>query len=72
MAKGKRKKWITAQIAEPVTLEKSGIKIVVWDKRGKSCRGTAIVSAEGIRWNGFKTKKRVHIPWKEFQDFAEK
>jgi hypothetical protein len=72
MAKGKPKKWITAQIAEAVILDKSGIKIVVWDKRGKSCRGTAIVSAEGIRWNGFKMKKWVRIPWKEFQDFAEK
>jgi hypothetical protein len=72
MAKGKPKKWITAQFVEPVPLDKSGIKIVAWDKRGKACRGTAIVSAEGIRWNGFKTKKWIRISWKELQDFAEK
>jgi len=71
MAQGKPKKWITAKIAEPVALGTTGIKFVVWDKWGKTRRGTAIVSVGGIRWSGYKVKKPVRITWEELQEFAE-
>jgi len=71
MAQGKPKKWITAEIAAPVALGTAGIKFVVWDKWGKTRRGTAIVSVGGIRWSGYKVKKPVRITWEELQEFAE-
>jgi hypothetical protein len=71
MAQGKPKKWITAQIVAPVLLGKPGIEVVVWDKWGKTRRGTAIVSVGGIRWSGFKMKKPIRISWEELQEFAE-
>jgi hypothetical protein len=61
MAQVRPKKWITAQIAAPILLGKPGIKVVVWDKWGKILRGTAIVSAGGIRWRGFKMKRSILI-----------
>jgi hypothetical protein len=71
MAKGKPKKWITAEIIEPVPLGKAGIKVVVWDKWGKTRRGTAIVSVGGIRWSGYMVKKPIRISWEQLQEFAE-
>ncbi len=71
MAKGKPIKWITAAIVEPVPLGKRGIKIVVWDKWGKTRRGTAIISVGGIRWRGYKMKNPIRISWDQLQKFAE-
>jgi hypothetical protein len=71
MAQGKAKKWITAQIIEPVDLGNRGIEIVVWDKWGKARRGTAVISVGGIRWSGYKRKKPIRISWEELQAFAE-
>ena len=71
MAKGKPKKWITAQIEEPIPLGKAGITVVVWDKWGKTRRGTAIISVGGIRWSGFKMKKPIRISWEALQEYAE-
>lgn len=50
MAAGRPRKWVTARISEPIGLGKAGVKIVIWDKWGKTRRGTAIVSVGGIRW----------------------
>jgi hypothetical protein len=47
MAQGRPKRWITAAIVEPVPLGKAGISIVVWDKWGKTRRGTAVISVGG-------------------------
>ena len=52
-------------------LGKAGIKIVVWDKWGKTRRGTAIVSVGGIRWSGYMMKKPIRISWDHLQEFAE-
>lgn len=64
-------KWITAELREPVSLSKAGIKIVVWDKWGKTRRGTAIVSVGGIRWRGYKAKRVIRISWNKLQELAE-
>ena len=71
MAKGRPNKWATAQIIEPLPLGKAGIRIVVWDKRAKTRRGTAIVSVGGIRWRGYKMKKPIRISWERLQELAE-
>jgi hypothetical protein len=71
VAQGKPKKWITAQIVKPVLLGKPGIEFIVWDKWGKTRRGTAIVSVGGIRWKGFKGKRWFRISWEKLQEFAE-
>jgi hypothetical protein len=71
MAQGRPKKWITAEIVEPIPLGNAGIKIVVWDKRGKTRRGTAVVSVGGIRWIGYKMQKPIRISWDDLQEFAE-
>ena len=71
MAQGKPTKWITAEIRESVPLGKAGIKVIVWDKWGKTRRGTAIISVGGIRWSGYKMKKPIRISWEKLQGFAE-
>ncbi|HPW20974.1 MAG TPA: hypothetical protein PLE61_09170 [Vicinamibacterales bacterium] len=71
MAQGRPKKWISARILESVYLGKAGIEVVVWDKWGKTRRGTAIVSVGGIRWRRYKGKKAISISWDKLQEFAE-
>lgn len=61
MAAGRPQKWVTARISEPIGLGKAGVKIVIWDKWGKTRRGTAIVSVGGIRWYPYKAKKPYRI-----------
>lgn len=63
MAKGRPQKWVTATISEPIALSKSGIKIVIWDKWGKTRKGTAIISVGGISWYSYQAKKRKFISW---------
>lgn len=70
MAQGKPKKWVTAQIIEPLRLGKAGISIVVWDKWGKTRRGTVIVSVGGLRWLGYKMQKPVRISWEKLEQYA--
>lgn len=70
MAQGRPKKWATAEINEPVSLGNAGIKIVVWDKWGKTRRGTAIISVGGIRWRGFKMKHYGRISWNRIDEIA--
>lgn len=57
MAKGIPRQWATARIKEPIAIGKSGIKIVIWDKWGKTRRGTVVVSVGGIRWYRYKAKR---------------
>ena len=61
MAKGRPRKWVTATIKEPIALGKSGISIVIWDKWGKTRRGTVVVSVGGIRWYPYKAKNARRI-----------
>lgn len=64
MARGRPSKWVTATVIPPITLGKSGIEIVVWDKWGKRRRGTAIISVGGIRWYPYKRSKRyITLTW---------
>jgi len=71
MAKGRPKQWATANIIEPVALGNAGIEIVVWDKWGKTRRGTAIVSVGGIRWYSYKGKKPYRVSWDALQRWLE-
>ena len=70
MAQGRPKKWVTAHIKEPISLGRSGVKIVVWDKWGRTRRGTVIVSVGGIRWYSYKAKKGRWLNWARFEELA--
>lgn len=63
MARGRPRKWATARITERIELGKAGITIVIWDKWGKTRRGTAVVSVGGIRWSPFKAKSPRRVTW---------
>lgn len=66
MAKGIPSQWATAKIKEPIALGKSGIRIVIWDKWGKTRRGTVVVSVGGIRWFRYKAKQATRsLTWDE-------
>ena len=56
-------KWVTASISEPIPLGNAGIKIVIWDKWGKTRRGTVIISVGGIRWYPYMAKKAFRLNW---------
>ena len=68
MSQGRAKKWITAKIIEPLNLGNSGIRIVIWDKWGKTRRGTAEISVGGIRWRGFKKQNKFRISWDALEE----
>jgi hypothetical protein len=63
MAKGKPRKWATATVSEPIYLGKAGIKIVIWDKWGRTRLGTAVVNVGGVRWKPYKAQKFRRISW---------
>jgi len=66
MAQGRPKKWVTATVTEPIYLGKAGIKIVIWDKYGRSRRGTVHISVGGIRWFPYKARNPTRtIKWDE-------
>ncbi len=69
MAAGRPRKWVTALISEPISLGKTGLTLVVWDKWGKKRRGTAIVSVGGIRWKPYMAKKPYRITWDELDSY---
>jgi hypothetical protein len=71
MATGRPGKWVTARITEPVALGKTGISVVVWDKWGKTRRGTLTVSVGGVRWHPYKTRKASRMNWERFADIIE-
>jgi hypothetical protein len=71
MAKGKPKRWATAKVEEPIPLGKAGLKVVIWDKWGKTRKGTAIISVGGIRWYPYKAKKYYKITWDGLSDHFE-
>lgn len=65
----KTKRYATATINEPIGLGQSGITIVIWDKYGKTRRGTARISVGGIRWFPYKKKKaRPIISWDKLDE----
>ncbi len=68
---GQPKKWATATISEPVPLGKTGIKIVIWDKYGRTHRGTMIVSVGGLRWKPYNAKKPYRIGWDRLTELLE-
>jgi len=70
MAKGKPTKWATATISEPINLGKAGIRIVIWDKWGKTRKGTAVINVGGIRWYPYKAKKSRRITWDQLDNMA--
>jgi len=63
MAQGRARKWVTAKISEPIELGKAGLSVVIWDKWGKTRRGTAVISVGGIRWYPYKAKRPYRIKW---------
>jgi hypothetical protein len=71
MAQGRPKKWATAWINEPIRIGKAGIKVVIWDKYGKTRRGTAIISVGGIRWYPYmKQKPRPTVTWDKLDSMS--
>jgi hypothetical protein len=64
--KGKPKRWATAKIIEGISLGKKGIDIVIWDKWGKTRKGTVAISIGGIRWHPYKSKKGSYLSWNAF------
>ena len=71
MAQGKPKRWATARISEPIYLGKPGIRIVIWDKWGRTRRGTAVISVGGIRWYPYKARRpRPTITWDQLDNMG--
>ena len=71
MAAGRPRKWVTARISEPIEIGKNGVELIIWDKRGKACRGTVIVSVGGMRWYPYRAKKPYRVTWDELTEYAE-
>ena len=71
MATGRPMKWATATVVEPIPLGKRGLKVVIWDKWGKTRKGTAIISVGGIRWRPYMAKKSHKITWDQLNAFFE-
>ena len=69
MAQGKPRKWATAKISEPVYLSKTGLRVVIWDKWGKTRRGTAVISVGGIRWYPYKARTYRRITWDQLDEY---
>ncbi len=69
MAKGKPQKWVSAKISEDITLGKAGLRVVIWDKWGRTRRGKAIISVGGIRWYPYKVKKPYRKNWNQLDEF---
>jgi len=66
MAKANR--YATATIHETITMGQSGITIVIWDKYGRTRRGTARISVGGIRWSPYKKKSARLITWDQLDE----
>lgn len=65
MARGIPKSWASARITEELPIGKSGITITIWDKWGRTKRGTLVVSVGAVRWYPYKKKKpTVRLTWK--------
>jgi len=71
MAQGRPRKWVTAEISEQIYLGRAGIKIVIWDKWGKTRRGTAVVSVGGIRWYPYKAKRGFRVTWDQLDNMQQ-
>jgi hypothetical protein len=71
MAQGKSRKWMTVNVTEPIPLGKAGLKIVVWDKWGRTRKGTAIISVGGIRWKPYKAKTPYKITWDQLSAYFD-
>jgi hypothetical protein len=68
MPKGIARRWATAIVKEPIGLGKAGIRIVIWDKWGKTRRGTAVISVGGIRWYAYAAKKpTARLSWDDLE-----
>ncbi len=70
MAKGRPTKWATATVTQPIGLGRAGIKVVVWDKWGRTRLGTAVISVGGLRWTPFKKQKAFRISWNRLSEMA--
>lgn len=68
MAQGRPSKWASVKIKQEIWLDKSGIKIVVWDKYGRKRKGTLVVSIGGLRWRPYKGKRPARqFKWDDLQ-----
>jgi len=72
MPTGRPMRYATARIKEPIPLSTPGLRIVIWDKWGKTRRGTAIVSVGGIRWYPYKSKTYYKLTWDKLDELSEK
>ena len=68
MAQGRPSKWASVKIEQTIWLDKTGIKIVVWDKHRRKRKGTLVVSIGGLRWRPYKgMKPSRHIKWDDLE-----
>jgi hypothetical protein len=66
MARGVPRQWVRAKVKEPIAIGKSGARLIIWDKWGKTRRGTLVVTVGGVRWYRYKAKKPTRFfPWAE-------
>ena len=56
MAQGRPSKWARMDINQSIWLDRTGIKIVVWDKYGRKRKGRLVVSIGGLRWYPYMRK----------------
>lgn len=63
-------KWATAHVTEGIPLGTTGIRVVIWDKWGRTRRGQAIISVGGLRWKAYKAKRFVRIPWDQIDEIV--
>ena len=64
MAQGRPSKWASVKIKQAIWLDKTGLKIVVWDKYRRNLKGTLVVSIGGLRWYSNRERKPSrYIKW---------
>ena len=69
MAKGRPSKWASVGIEQVFWLDKTGIKIVVWDKYRRQRKGTLFISIGGLRWRAYMGKKPArYISWDSLEN----
>lgn len=64
----KANRYATATIHEPIEVGQRGITIVIWDKYGRTRRGTAKISVGGIRWSPYMKKTARLLTWDQLDE----
>lgn len=60
MARGKPTKRVEMTVNQPISLNKNGLTIAVWDEERGRLHGTLVVSVGGLCWYPHKRRGRRH------------